>query len=56
MFCSDLKTPLTPLVLLQDLIYLPVTQESLDNSFNQLVEIISNVIENHALLQTASRR
>jgi len=42
--------------LLQDLMYLSVTQESLDNSFNQLVETLSNVIENNAPLQTASRR
>jgi len=53
-FCRDLETSLTPL--LQDLMYLPITQESLNNSFNQLVETLSNVIENNAPLQTTSRR
>jgi len=36
--------------------YLLVAQESLDNSFNQLVDTLSMVIENHAPLQTTARK
>ena len=53
-FHNDLETALFPLNcdLLQD----NVTSQSLENSFEKLVNSITQVIEKHAPLQTASQR
>ena len=53
-FCDDLESSLTPLT--YDLIYSPLTPQSLNDNFNRLIKTISDVIETHAPLQTASRR
>ena len=53
-FCDDLESSLTPLT--YDLIYSPLTPQSLNDNFNRLIKTISDVIETRAPLQTASRR
>ena len=53
-FCDDLESSLTPLT--YDLIHSPLTPQSLNDNFNRLNKTISDVIETHAPLQTASRR
>ena len=49
-----MESSLTPLT--YDLIHSPLTPQSLNDNFSRLIKTISDVIETHAPLQTASRR
>ena len=49
-----MESSLTPLT--HDFIHSPLTPQSLNDNFNRLSKTISDVIETHAPLQTASRR
>ena len=42
--------------MMYDIMHLPLSHSSLDQHFNHLVSAISEVIEKHAPLQTASRK
>ena len=53
-FCEDLETSLTSLV--SELLNSPLTNQSLDLSFNKLVKNISKIIDKHAPQQIASRK
>ena len=51
--CNDLESSLMPMM--YDIMHLPLSHSSLDQHFNYLVSAMSEVIEKHAPLQTASR-
>ena len=53
-FCNDLEHVLTPLV--TDFLASNVTSYNFDHQFNKLISAITNVIDKHAPIQTASRR
>ena len=53
-FCEDLEISLTPLV--SELLNSPLTNQSLDLSFKELVKNKSEIIDKHAPQQIASRK
>ena len=53
-FRNDLESSLMPMM--YDIMHLPLSHSSLDQHFNHLVSAMSEVIEKHAPLQTASRK
>ena len=53
-FRDDLEAALIPLT--YDLMQTTITPQLLENSFKQLVYLITAIIEKHAPLQTASRK
>ena len=53
-FRNDLETALAPLLF--NLMSTSVSQEALDEHFNELLSAISNVIDKHAPVQTATRK
>ena len=53
-FRDDLEAALIPLT--YDLMQTTITTQLVENSFKQLVNLISEIIEKHASLQTASRK
>ena len=53
-FCEDLEISLTPLV--SKLLNSPLTNQSLDLSFNKLVKNIFEIIDKHVPQQIASRK
>ena len=53
-FRNDLESSLTPMM--YDIMHLPLSHSSLDQLFNHLVSAMSEAIEKHAHLQTASRK
>ena len=53
-FRNDLESSFMPMM--YDIMHLPLSHSSLDQHFNHLVSAMSEVIEKHAPLQTASRK
>ena len=53
-FRNDLASSLMPMM--YDIMHSPLSHSSLDQHFNHLVSAMSEVIEKHAPLQTASRK
>jgi len=53
-FRNDLETTLTPIA--TEVMNTNISRQNFDNYFNKLVTAISQVVETHAPLQTASRK